>query len=35
VPVDQWWVTAARAGFDGPTLVLLDRNGNELVRLTG
>ena len=30
VPVDQRWVTAARAGFDGAALVLLDREGNEL-----
>jgi hypothetical protein len=34
VPVAQWWSTAARAGFDGPALVLLDRDGNELTRLT-
>jgi hypothetical protein len=33
VPVDQWWVSAARAGFDGATLVLLDRDGHELARL--
>jgi len=34
VPVAQWWSTAARAAFDGPTLVLLDRDGHELARLT-
>jgi hypothetical protein len=34
VPVDQWWITAARAGFDGAALVLLDRDGRELARLT-
>jgi hypothetical protein len=34
VPVDQWWSTAAWFGFDGPALVLLDGNGDELARLT-
>jgi hypothetical protein len=35
VEVAQWWSTdAARAAFDGSALVLLDRNGNELARLT-
>jgi hypothetical protein len=34
VEVAQWWSTAARAGFDGSALVLIDRNGNELARLT-
>jgi hypothetical protein len=34
VPVDQWWDHAARAGFDGPALVLLDRTGSALARLS-
>lgn len=35
VPVAQWWSSdATRAGFDGSALVLIDRNGNELARLT-
>jgi hypothetical protein len=34
VLIDEWWFRAARAGFDGPTLVLLDRDGHELARLT-
>jgi heat shock protein HslJ len=33
VEVAQWWSTAARAGFDGSALVLIDRDGNELARL--
>lgn len=33
IPVDQWWPSAARAGFDGRTLVLLDADGHELGRL--
>jgi hypothetical protein len=33
LPVGGWWATAARAGFDGPALVLLDGNGDELARL--
>jgi hypothetical protein len=34
VLIDEWWFRAARAGFDGPTLVLLDEKGNKLARLT-
>jgi hypothetical protein len=35
VELARWWSgTAARAGFDGPALVLIDRDGNELTRLT-
>jgi hypothetical protein len=34
VLIDEWWFRAARAGFDGATLVLLDADGGELARLT-
>jgi hypothetical protein len=34
VDLAGWWGTTARAGFDGPQLVLLDRDGRELARLT-
>jgi hypothetical protein len=32
-PVPTWLATAARAGFDGRTLVLLDADGEEIARL--
>lgn len=32
VPVDQWWTSATRAGFDGRTLVLVDATGGERAR---
>lgn len=35
VPVGSWLSTAARAGFDGTELVLLDMDGNPVGRLGG
>jgi hypothetical protein len=34
VPIEAWWSHATRAAFDGPALVLLDRDGRELARVT-